>query len=147
MKKILRILPLMLIAVMGAALWSCSDDDPEIVQNMPSAAKTFISTYFPSANIMAVHKDKDDNYEVKFSNSFSIDFNKSGEWTEVDAPTGQTVPTGFYPAAIDTYIASAYSGAGINEISRISRGYEVELTNGSDLFFSADGSLLGIDPD
>ncbi len=147
MKKILRILPLMLVAVMGVALWSCSDDEPEIVQNMPTAAKTFLSTYFPSADIQSVHKDKDDKYEVKLTNGFSIDFNKSGEWTDVDAPAGQAVPTGFYPAAIDSYVASAYSNVGINEISRNDRGYEVELTNGTDLYFAADGTFIGIDPD
>ncbi|MBD5486669.1 MAG: hypothetical protein HDR18_14310, partial [Lachnospiraceae bacterium] len=63
------------------------------------------------------------------------------------APVGKTVPAGFYPAAIDTYISSAYSGSGINEISRIDRGYEVELLNGTDLYFSADGTYIGIDRD
>ena len=147
MKKLYRILPMLLVAVLSIALWSCSDDDePVPVTKLPSSAQTFLNTYFDNVDIISVTKDKDD-YEVLLSNGYSVEFNTSGEWTDVDAPVGKTVPTGFYPAAIDTYISSAYSGSGINEISRIDRGYEVELLNGTDLYFSADGTYIGIDRD
>ena len=147
MKKIYRFIPLVLVALMGVALWSCSDDDePEIVENLPASAKTFLATYYPSANILSVTKDKDE-YDVRLSNGHSVEFNKSGEWTDVDAPAGQTIPGGFYPAAIDEYISASYANSGINEISRIDRGYEVELLNTIDLYFSTDGSFIGVDPD
>ena len=147
MKKLYRILPMLLVAVLSIALWSCSDDDePVPVTKLPSSSQTFLNTYFDNVDIISVTKDKDD-YEVLLSNGYSVEFNTSGEWTDVDAPVGKTVPTGFYPAAIDTYISSAYSGSGINEISRIDRGYEVELINGTDLYFSADGTYIGIDRD
>lgn len=138
---------MLLVAVLSIALWSCSDDDePVPVTKLPSSAQTFLNTYFDNVDIISVTKDKDD-YEVLLSNGYSVEFNTSGEWTDVDAPVGKTVPAGFYPAAIDTYISSAYSGSGINEISRIDRGYEVELLNGTDLYFSADGTYIGIDRD
>ena len=138
---------MLLVAVLSMALWSCSDDDePVPVTKLPSSAQTFLNTYFDNVDIISVTKDKDD-YEVLLSNGYSVEFNTSGEWTDVDAPVGKTVPAGFYPAAIDTYISSAYSGSGINEISRIDRGYEVELLNGTDLYFSADGTYIGIDRD
>ena len=138
---------MLLVAVLSIALWSCSDDDePVPVTKLPSSSQTFLNTYFDNVDIISVTKDKDD-YEVLLSNGYSVEFNTSGEWTDVDAPVGKTVPTGFYPAAIDTYISSAYSGSGINEISRIDRGYEVELLNGTDLYFSADGTYIGIDRD
>lgn len=147
MKKLYRILPMLLVGVLSIALWSCSDDDePVPVTKLPSSAQTFLNTYFDNVDIISVTKDKDD-YDVLLSNGYSVEFNTSGEWTDVDAPVGKTVPTGFYPAAIDTYISSAYSGNGINEISRIDRGYEVELINGTDLYFSADGTYIGIDRD
>lgn len=147
MKKIYRFIPLALVALMGVALWSCSDDDkPEILENLPSSAKTFLATYYPSVNIISVTKDKDE-YDVRLSNGHSVEFNKSGEWTDVDAPAGQTIPGGFYPAAIDEYISTSYANSGINEISRIDRGFEVELLNSTDLYFSTDGSFIGIDPD
>ena len=147
MKKLYRILPMLLVAVLSIALWSCSDDDePVPITKLPSSSQTFLNTYFDNVDIISVTKDKDD-YEVLLSNGYSVEFNTSGEWTDVDAPVGKTVPAGFYPAAIDTYISSAYSGSGINEISRIDRGYEVELLNGTDLYFSADGTYIGIDRD
>lgn len=138
---------MLLVAVLSIALWSCSDDDePVPITKLPSSSQTFLNTYFDNVDIISVTKDKDD-YEVLLSNGYSVEFNTSGEWTDVDAPVGKTVPAGFYPAAIDTYISSAYSGSGINEISRIDRGYEVELLNGTDLYFSADGTYIGIDRD
>ena len=138
---------MLLVAVLSIALWSCSDDDePVPITKLPSSSQTFLNTYFDNVDIISVTKDKDD-FEVLLSNGYSVEFNTSGEWTDVDAPVGKTVPTGFYPAAIDTYISSAYSGSGINEISRIDRGYEVELLNGTDLYFSADGTYIGIDRD
>ena len=138
---------MLLVAVLSIALWSCSDDDePVPITKLPSSSQTFLNTYFDNVDIISVTKDKDD-YEVLLSNGYSVEFNTSGEWTDVDAPVGKTVPAAFYPAAIDTYISSAYSGSGINEISRIDRGYEVELLNGTDLYFSADGTYIGIDRD
>lgn len=147
MKKIYRFIPVVLMAMMGIALWSCSDDDePEIVENLPASEKTFLATYYPSTNIISVTKDKEE-YDVRLSNGHSVEFNKSGEWTDVDAPAGQTIPSGFYPVAIDEYVSASYANSGINEISRIDRGFEVELLNATDLYFSADGSFIGIDPD
>lgn len=149
MKKFMKFLPIMLVAFIGCiALWSCDDDKDETIatDRLPSEAKTFISQYFPSISIVSAQKDKDD-YEVVLSDGTRIDFNKSGEWTDVDAPVGKTVPTGFYPAAIDSYIATSYTGTGINEISKERRGYDVELVTGIDLIFDTEGNFISLDND
>lgn len=146
MKKTLKYLPLLLVAVLASVtLWSCDDKDEPISSNdLPTAAKAFITQYYPTATIVSTTKDKNE-YEVILSEGTRIDFDKSGEWKDVDAAVGRTVPTGFYPAAIDTYIDSNFSGVGINEISKERHGYDVELTIGTDLRFSTDGSFLGFD--
>lgn len=96
--------------------------------------------------IMTTQREKDE-YEVTLSDGTVIDFDKSGEWKDVDAAMGQSLPTGFYPAAIDNYIAANYAGAGINEISKERRGYDVELVTGQDLVFNAQGEFITIDKD
>lgn len=145
MKRLIKFLPLALVCVLACAMASCSDDDNDdrliVASSLPTAAKTFISTYYPGQTVVTATIDKNE-YDVVLSNRHSIDFNNDGEWLDVDAPAGQTVPTGFYPEAINSYIAANCSGAGINEISRESRGYDVELTSGTDLFFNLDGTLL-----
>lgn len=147
MKKILKFLPLLLLAVVGLAFTACGDDDDEnniSPTELPATAKAFVSTYFPSAKIVSVNKDHDE-YEVILSDGTTIDFDRNGEWEDVDAAIGKTVPTGYYPAAIDTYVAEHHAGTGINEISRERGGYEVELTDGLDIHFDTNGTFLRYD--
>lgn len=144
MKKIMRFLPMLLIAVLGAAAWSCSDNDDEVIsgETIPTAAKAFITQYFPSAKIVTATKDKNE-YEVTLSEGTRIDFNISGEWTDVDAAAGKTVPSGFYPEGIDAFIAENLNSVGINEIEKNRNGYEVELLTGADLTFDYEGGFTG----
>ena len=148
MKRFLRFLPFLLLAVAGSAtLCSCSDDDKDEfvdTDTLPAQAKTFIAQYYPSAKVVLAQKDKDE-YEVTLSEGTRIDFDKAGEWTDVDAPAGKTVATGFYPEAIDTYVNTNFAGSGINEISKEQKGSDVELTNGIDLVFSYDGTFISFD--
>lgn len=129
-------------------MWSCDDDKDEPISSneLPTQAKSFITQYYPSASIVSTKKDKDE-YEVVLSEGTRIDFNKSGEWTDVDAVVGKTIPTGFYPAAIDTYVNDNLGGVGINEISKETRGYDVELLTGTDVYFSYEGVFIGYDRD
>lgn len=148
MKKFVKFIPVLLIALVGSMmLWSCDNDDTDDVIStgaIPTAAKAFIEEYFPTANIISATKDKNE-YEVILSDGTHIDFNKSGEWTAVEAPVAMTVPTGFYPADIDAYIEQNYPESGINEISKEKRGFDVELTTGIELVFNSEGSFIGID--
>lgn len=144
MKKILKLLPMLLIAVLGISLASCSDkDEPISPTELPSIAKDFIIVNFPSASIVSTQKDKDE-YEVVLSDGTKIEFDKKGDWTDVDAAPMKTLPTGFYPAAIDTYIGENYQDAGINEISKVKRGFEVELLTGTELLFGNDGTFITV---
>ena len=79
MKKIFKLLPMLLIAVLGIALTSCDNDKDEPISSsqLPSKATEFITQFFPSARIVSSQKDKDE-YEVKLSDGTQIDFNKDG---------------------------------------------------------------------
>ncbi|MDE5880254.1 MAG: PepSY-like domain-containing protein [Muribaculaceae bacterium] len=150
MKKLLKFLPLFLVALMAVTFWSCSDDDdfkPVANTELPSAAKTFLNTYYQGVNYQT-KKDKDDNeYEVYLSNGHEVDFYSDGEWKDVKAgkKMNETVPVGFYPSEIDSYISDTHPTDGIHEISKERYGYDVELTNGTDIEFSSDGSFIRYD--
>ncbi len=148
MKRIFKFLPLLLIAVVGLAFTSCNNDKDEPVSSsqLPSKATEFISQYFPSARIISSIKDKDE-YEVTLSEGTQIEFNKDGDWIDVDAANGKTIPSGFYPSEIDNYIAQNFEGIGINEISKVKRGFEVELTTTTEIVFSPDGTFIEIGVD
>lgn len=146
MNKFLKLLPLFFVAVLALGATSCSDDKDEPVPSaeLPVKAKEFVSTYFPTATITLTTKDKDE-YEVFLSEGTRIDFNKAGEWKDVDAAAGKTIPSGFYPSAIDANVAEISADAGINEISKESYGYEVELLSGIDMKFNHEGAFISFD--
>lgn len=152
MKKVFRILGVVMMCALGTMAWSCSDDDDsdDIVMTydqLPQAAKDFVSTYYNGVAISRVEKDIDVNgveYEVYFANGGDVTFNAQGEWIDVDAPAGQTVPDAIVPVAITEYVMANYPGAGINEISKTATGYDVDLVNGVDLIFDANGNFVGL---
>ena len=147
MKKILKFLPIFLVGFVAAiAFTACDDDDddPITATELPANAKAFLNTYFPGVDIVTATKDKDE-YDVALGNGYSVDFDKAGEWKDVDAPVGETVPSGFYPAAIDTYLTEHNPGDGINEISKDKSGYDVDLVSGIDVVFNADGVFVRYD--
>lgn len=147
MKKLFLFLTVCVFACMA---WSCSDNDddkdtPISVSDLPTPAKNFISQFYPSDNVVKVTKEVDkanSTYEVTFKSGQEVEFDAAGQWTDVDAPAGQVVPTGIVPE-IDEYIGLNLGGTGINEISRDSRGYEVELVNGKELLFTLDFVFIG----
>lgn len=151
MKKTLTILSLILVCLAGATLWSCSDDDKESAMTagqLPENAKTFLNTYYSGVEVAYVNYDKDNGvstYDVSLANGHKVEFSSTGEWISVEATHGQTVPASLVPAAIAEYVAANYSDLGVNEISRVASGYDVELTDETTtLLFNADGSFLGI---
>lgn len=148
MKKFLGFLPLFLIGLFVVSLSACSDNDKDEehleVSVLPAQAKSFLDTYYAGVSVTTVTKDRNE-YEVVLSNGHKVDFDAQGLWEDVDAPANQTIPTGFYPSAIDSYVAANAAGVGINEMSRETYGYEATLVNGLEYRFNAQGDFLGID--
>lgn len=146
MKRVLRLLTIVIFAGLAFSAFSCSDNDDELITatELPGDAQAFVSTYFPGVGIVSSYRDKDE-YEIILENGTRIDFDNTGAWESVDAPTGTAVPQGFYPVAIDRYIEMKMPGQSINEISREKRGYEVELLTGTELYFSSDGAFVKFD--
>lgn len=150
MKKISYLLLLML-SIFSVSFVACSDDDddkPLLANELPQSSKSFLSQYYPDIKIVKVTRDSDDGrveYDVILGNGHDVTFNATGEWIDVDAPVGQTIPDGIAPTPIVEYINQNYNGYGINEISKESYGYDVDLTNGIDLEFNAQGEFIRID--
>lgn len=151
MKKSMHVFALLFVGLLGFTLWSCSDNDDrdEIIsqKNLPSAAQSFISTYYPDVQILKAVQEKEHGkieYDVTLGNGHEITFDSQGEWIDVDAPFGDVVPEGIVPQQIAAYVAENYPLVGVNEISRIVTGYEVELTNGYDLYFDTDYGYVGM---
>ncbi len=141
MKKFMILTSLLLVVSISTA---CADDEKTIdFTKLPNVAQQFISTHFPQDDVTHVTSDKDD-YEVRLSNGTKIEFQKNGEWSDVDC-TPNPVPASIVPEAIATYVTQNYPNAHIVQIDRDKRDYEIDLSNGLDLVFDLNGNFIRID--
>jgi uncharacterized protein YuzE len=139
-----------LVALLCMLLQSvtCLADDKIIpVEQLPAPAKTFVKKYFPQATIEYATKDTEfmgTTYEVRLSDGTEVDFDKKGNWDNVDCKT-KAVPASLVPAAIAQYVKAHYPNTVIVKIDKERGGYEIELSNDLDLKFNSKGNLIGID--
>lgn len=127
---------------------ACADDDKPIqVSQMPQVAQQFINQYFSGQKIALSKMESkffDKTYEVIFTNGNKVEFDKRGEWREVDCKHG-VVPVAIVPAAIVNYVKTSYPDAQILKIDRGPKDYEVKLSNRMELKFDKRFNLIDMD--
>lgn len=122
-----------------------SDDDQQIqLEELPEQAIVFLETHFPDADILKITVDSKNKYEVKLNNGFEIDFDQNGSWIEIEGH-GQQIPDAIIPLPILDYVQTNYSDLFIEEISKTTDKYKVDLSNDLEIHFDLDGNFLGID--
>lgn len=142
MKKFLTTMLLMVVASVSATIFAGT---PIKQSELPKAAQSFITKYFPNDQVRKVEKDngrRGMEYEVDFTSGAEVDFTSDGNWKEVKAARGTSVPSAVIPTAITKYVATNFKGQTIVEISRKRGGYEVELSNGSELKLTEDAKPM-----
>lgn len=154
MKLTTKLMMAAMLVALPVVTWSCDDDDDKndkteiSLDQLPQVSTNFLTQHFPGSTVLRITRDTDhrgSEYEVILTNGYEIEFDGAGEWTDVDAPAGQTVPASVVPDNIANYVAANYQGFGINEISRDRLGYDVELTSGLDLQFDLNGNFVRVD--
>lgn len=148
MKKFLLGLSFLLAIAITAISCSKDNDGNEIV--LPGKANTFISAKFKTAKVVKVSKVNDNltkkEFEVILDNGIKIEFDKDGNWVEIEAvDDDQAIPSEFVPEKILAYLAINYPGLGVNSIEIEDDGYEIELTDGTDLDFDLQGNFVKVD--
>ncbi|MDR2913766.1 MAG: PepSY-like domain-containing protein [Tannerella sp.] len=153
MKKYLLTIALLSFAFTFNA---CNDDDDVIIgeSDLPSTAKTFVATHFPSAGFVWGERDND-SYDIRLDNGFELDFSLDGTWDNVDSNHAKEVPASIIaliPESISTYISEKHQGAIITKVDKEHdrkgnhTGYEIELNNSqSDLKFGLEGNFIRYD--
>lgn len=148
MKKFLLGLSFLLAIAITAISCSKDNDGNEIV--LPGKANTFITAKFKTAKVVKVSKVNDNltkkEFEVILDNGIKIEFDKDGNWVEIEAvEDDQSIPSEFVPEKILAYLAINYPGLGVNSIEIEDDGYEIELTDGTDLDFDLQGNFVKVD--
>ena len=123
------------------------NDKPIQVNQMPQTAQQFIKKYFADSKVALAKMESDflyKSYEVIFTNGNKVEFDKKGEWTEVDCKYG-FVPVAVIPTVILKYVSTNYPDTKILKIERDSKDYEVKLSNRTELKFDLKFNLIDID--
>lgn len=122
---------------------------------LPEEALNFIRSQYPEADILLVEQD-DDGYDIYLSGGIEIDYDFDGT-IEVDREEpdrwddwndwNDTIDASTLPEVILNYISANYPNANIQRAEFDEGLYEVTLTNGLELTFQSDGTLVDIDVD
>lgn len=136
-----RIITMMLVVIAASFSALVFAGTPIKQSELPKAAQTFLSKHFPGDNVRKAEKEqgyRGAEYDVDLVSGSEIDFRSNGDWKDVKAAHGKAVPAAIVPAAISKYVATNYQGQNIVEISRKRGGYEIELSNGTELKLTED---------
>ncbi|ABQ03145.1 MULTISPECIES: PepSY-like domain-containing protein [Flavobacterium] len=114
---------------------------------LPANAQTFLKTHFGSKKPSYILEDKEilsTEYKVQFDNQIEIEFDKKGNWKEVDGKNSK-IPKSIIPKKVASYIKENFPKEKVTKIEIESSGYETKLTNGLELKFSLKGDFIKID--
>ena len=82
--------------------------------------------------------------DVYLNDGTEVDFDARNQWEKVDCHT-KAVPAALVPSAIASYVKANYQSLPITKIDNNRYGYDIELSNGLELKFNANGQFMGID--
>ena len=145
MKKMLLVLvALFTLSVSVQAV----EDRPITVDQLPQKAQQFIKKYFADKQVALAKMETDflsKSYDVIFTNGDKIEFDKKGNWTNIDCEHTQ-VPLNVIPAEIRNFLNQNYSGVKLLQIEKNDRkGYDVDLGNGIELEFDKRFRVVDMD--
>jgi hypothetical protein len=113
---------------------------------LPANAQTFLKTHFGSKKPNYILEDKEilsTEYKVKFDNEIEIEFDKKGNWKEVDGQNSK-IPKSIVPKKIASYIKTNFPKEKVTKIEIGTSGYETELTNGLELKFNLKEDFIKV---
>ena len=137
------------VSVLTLTLAHAGNDTPIQVSQLPQKAQTFISTHFSNLKVALATVESEvfsKTYDVMFTTGEKLEFDKSGQWTEVKTKPA-AVPSEIVPEAIQTWVSSHYADAHIVKVERESKTYEVELSNRVEVKFNSKFHVIDIDMD
>ena len=144
MKKLIALL-VCVFTMSGVAM--ADNDKPIQVNQMPAKAQTFINTYFKNHKVAMAKQESElfyKSYDVVFTNGERVEFDKSGDWTEVSC-RHSAVPAEIIPTAISEYVKTNYPDAQILQIERDKNTYEITLSNRWVIKFNSQMQVIDID--
>ncbi len=127
-----------------------ADNDKAITFNqLPNKAQTFIKKHFANHKVAFVKMDKkilNSDYDVILANGNKLEFDKNGEWTDLDCRRGG-VPAKAVPSAIKKFVKTKHPNATIVSLERDHDSYEVKLSNAWEIKFDKQFNVTDMSMD
>ncbi len=123
------------------------NDKPVTIDELPQKAQEFLKQHFSKNTISYAQVEKelwDKKYDVVFTNGEKIEFDKNGEWKEIDCKFS-AVPDILVPQQIQDHIKKQFPQNKIIQIEKDSKGYEIKLNNKLELKYTQTFQLKEID--
>ena len=140
---------LSLVIAMLAVTPMLADNDKMITrEELPKKAQLFLTKHFAGVEVLYAKAERDmgivTSYDVVLDGNMKVEFNRSGEWTNVDCEHSK-VPNSILPQGVLDYVSTKFAKAYVVEIERGLMGYDVKLSNDLDLDFDKNGKFLRVD--
>ena len=129
------------------SLTACANEQVIPFDQVPEPAKAIVAAHFDASQIAYVTLDKDlldAEYDIKFNDGRSLEFNKAGELLKVDCKQTE-VPAALIPEAVRAYVKANFPNAFITEWSKDDRRWKAELNAGLELEFNSKYEFIRID--
>ena len=129
------------------SLTACANEQVIPFDQVPEPAKAIVAAHFDASQIAYVTLDKDlldAEYDIKFNDGRSLEFNKAGELLKVDCKQTE-VPAALIPEAVRAYVKANFPNAFITEWSKDDRRWKAEINAGLELEFNSKYEFIRID--
>lgn len=135
-------------ALFAAATVARADTSRPIpAEDLPETAQEFLRAHFPKARIAYTTVDRDfsdTTFEAVLDDGTKVEFHRDGTWKEVVC-TRTEVPASVVPQQIAAYVRTHFPDDAIVKIDRDRRGWEIELSNGTEVTFNRRFRAVEID--
>ena len=129
------------------SLTACANEQVIPFDQVPEPAKAIVAAHFDASQIAYVTLEKDlldAEYDIKFNDGRSLEFNKAGELLKVDCKQTE-VPAALIPEAVRAYVKANFPNAFITEWSKDDRRWKAELNAGLELELNSKYEFIRID--
>lgn len=140
---------LLLAALAIACIASASAQERVITPaQLPQSAQNFIATHYKADKVsIATSENSPKEFTVRLESGTKIEFDKDGEWSDIESKGKNPLPASIIPANIKKYVDARFPKNKIVAIDRDSRFIDVELDNKVEIKFNKKGEVVEVDID
>lgn len=146
MKKFGLILFSLLLSAM--AIWADNDRITSDSSVLPTVSRNFLANHFSQTEISHIKIESNllgtKGYDVILTNGVNVEFDRSGEWKEIEA-RHSFVPFKILPAKMTDYLRKNYPEHTVIAVDKDTRDYEIKLNNGIEIKFYRNGDFKEFD--